>query len=601
MLTDQAGCDMQERMHSPGSTILKETTMPRILHNKIQVFLLILLFIILALLITACDHAGNKTGEGSSNSTTTTDQTSDSTGAENQEEPSLPTQIPLEIRLAADFSESQYVGTEGGSLQTVDKDGVIYQLDLPPGALITPAIITLTPLESVGDFPLSGGLNRAVEILPQGQDLVLPAVLTITPTENINTAEAIPFGYTGDGGSFFLIPALDLGVSFQTQLTHFSVYGYGSGTEADLESLSTRQAAKRTDNFSQDAAIALRDSFSDEGELEPDEAAMNDITALLITWWLDDVRPALIGSINSGSIEIFTGAVNQYLTWQKQVQIMEDFLNIGPEEGYFDKEQKDGWELIETAFENIRIATISACVDDHDLRALNVLFRLERIADILGLPSLSVSEVFDRCLRFQLIFEGEMTMTASDYYKASMVVNTSLDLEFPSEEGWPVGIAAVGENESVIPVEKSFEFSGEWASNMAEAGCPTVIIFDESDEGYWYALLDLDWQAIEESGQPQDLTLALGLVGPSFIGEADCISLYMPYAGWYYFEGFQLVSPGEPEIFYGELEGVHRGWKVMGGETYATKSIKGEILIKDDLIMLIQTDINMILRHNPSR
>ena len=572
--------------------------MPTIMQKKIRVFLLILLFTGVTLIITACGPTGNETGDVSSNPITGTDQTSDSTGVDNQEDPSLPTQIPLEIQLAAEFSASQYVGTEGGKLQTADKDGVIYQLDLPPGSLLTPATITLTPIDSVGNFPLSGGLNNAVELLPEGLDLVLPAVLTIIPTEKIYTAEAIPFGYTGEGGSFFLIPALDLGVSFQTQLTHFSVYGYGSGTAVDIENLAEWHEETRTDNFSQDAAKALRDSFSDEGELSPDETAINDIAALLITWWFDGVRPALIGSVNSGSIEVFTDAVNQYLAWQKQVQMMGDFLNIGQEEGFFTEEQEDGWELIETAFEDIRIATISACVDDHDLRALNVLFRLERIADMLDLPQLSVSEVFDRCLRFQLIVEGDTTMTVSDFYKASMVVNTSLDLEFPLEEGWPEGIAGIGLNESVIPVEKSFEFLGEMGSDMAEAGCPAVIVYDESDEGYWYAMLDLDWQTIEKSGQPQDLALALGMYGPTFRGEDDCYHIYM---GVYDFSYFQLVSPGEPEIFYGELEGVHRGWNIMGGETYATKSIKGEFLVEDEIIMLVQTDINMILRHNPSQ
>ena len=286
-----------------------------------------------------------------------------------------------------------FITPDGGSLETMDSRGNTYLLEIPPGALLNSVVIQLTPVQEAANLPFTNGLSAAVQIQPQGLDLVVPAVLTITSPEGFNLEESISFGYSEEDNDLYLLPARKLGSSFSTLLSHFSVDGIGSGTAEDREALAPDLTEITENDCSGAAAAVLQDSYTPEGDLEPSQAAVDEISDMLQEWWMSDILPDLENSAESGSIEDFIAAANDYFSWQKQVHLMEDYLGLAPEEGYFSQQQDQGWNLIQNVFETIQERTIAACVEKHDLRALNTLLRLERLADLLGLPPINTSEV----------------------------------------------------------------------------------------------------------------------------------------------------------------------------------------------------------------
>ena len=540
------------------------------------------------LILSACGPSGEDAGD-ETQALTSTSSSQAADGLDPSTETPQSAGISLEITLADDAAISQYVDEEGGVLELEGPDGTLYRLELPPGSLLSQQLITLTPLTGITNLQLSGGLKAAVQILPEGLDLVLPALLTITPTTPFNPEEAVPFGYDEGSHSLYLMPAVELGESFQTYLSHFSVDGVGAGTQAEREAIASQPAASTADQYSSDTSEFLSDYYNEDGDIVPDQEAEDALTLYLMTWWLDQVRPALVASVNSPSIEVFMSAVNEYMAWQKQISITAGILGVD-EENYFGAEKEEGWVLIKSAFEDIRAVTILACTEDHDLRALHVLFHLETLADILGLPSFSVEGVYDSCLQFELVFEGTVTITAETLYTASMTVKTTLDLEHPQDEDWP-SVAAVGLDEHVAPTAESFHFTPELEAALKEEGCDSYITIDD---GFWISMLDLNWQEIEVNGQPSDLTLALEAIGPDLTGYAGCD---WPYYGVFLFPYFQLVSPGGTEAFYGYEMPVYRGWNVLGGEIYATKEFSGNVVISGT--ELSTSDVKMTLLHNP--
>ena len=127
------------------------------------------------------------------------------------------------------------IGPAGGSVSATGADGSGYRLEIPAGALDATQLITLTPVISIVDLPLSGGLRAAAHFEPSGLVLGRPASLTIT------LAGAVPplvaFAY-GGAGSDFAVVASTIGTSTVTiPIEHFSGAGAGTPSAADFDAL----------------------------------------------------------------------------------------------------------------------------------------------------------------------------------------------------------------------------------------------------------------------------------------------------------------------------------------------------------------------------
>jgi hypothetical protein len=117
----------------------------------------------------------------------------------------------------------------GATLTTTGADGTVFTLTVPPNALLSDELITMTPVSSLGGIPVTGGLLAAAQIEPTGVVLVQPATLTIQPPALVPIANQVGFAYQG-GGQDFSLSSLANTNTITLNLTHFSGHGVGSGS-----------------------------------------------------------------------------------------------------------------------------------------------------------------------------------------------------------------------------------------------------------------------------------------------------------------------------------------------------------------------------------
>lgn len=90
---------------------------------------------------------------------------------------------PVDVTVALDASQAQLavMTPAGGELTVQDAAGNRFTLHVPAGALLIDTQITMTPVASIDDLPLTNGMVGAVQFEPDGLFLYEDAILTIEP------------------------------------------------------------------------------------------------------------------------------------------------------------------------------------------------------------------------------------------------------------------------------------------------------------------------------------------------------------------------------------------------------------------------------------
>jgi hypothetical protein len=153
------------------------------------------------------------------------------------------------------------IPTAGGTLSTTAADGSRFTLEIPKDALLSDRDVTLTPVSSIGGLPLSGGLAAAVHVEPEGLVLYESATLTIEPAAAVSRSEAITFSYQGAGAEFFLHPPLPGAGAIRVPVLHFTGFGVGRGTKADVDAQALRLPTLEVDQLSQRLAVVVLPLF----------------------------------------------------------------------------------------------------------------------------------------------------------------------------------------------------------------------------------------------------------------------------------------------------------------------------------------------------
>ena len=179
----------------------------------------------------------------------------------------------------------------GGALSATAADGTRFTLTLPEGALLSTERVTMTPLVSIGDFPLSGGLVGGVQLGPEGLSLLKPATLRIDPPVAVPDERRTGFAYRGEGDEFHLYPSAGDGSAITLELTHFSGYGAGQETEQGRSDFAERNPPSR---------------ISDQGEQQ--QAAGDELAAIALAMY------SQIG-LYAESRDTIELAVNLYQWW----------------------------------------------------------------------------------------------------------------------------------------------------------------------------------------------------------------------------------------------------------------------------------------------
>ena len=194
------------------------------------------------------------------------------------------------------------IGTDGGTVECTAADGKKYTLTVPANALIEPAEITMTPVTSIGNLPLSGELAGAVELQPAGLQFARAAILSIETGVSAGAGQIpVGFSYEGQADTFALAPGgSDNGV-LKVLVQHFSGTGVGFGTTQDIGALEVPTSPTFQSFGDRMLALAADPSHTDAA-----------VVALMKEWFVKVILPELQKAQND--IEL-AAAVLEYDIW----------------------------------------------------------------------------------------------------------------------------------------------------------------------------------------------------------------------------------------------------------------------------------------------
>jgi hypothetical protein len=149
----------------------------------------------------------------------------------------LPNPLTVQATFAEDQTVTQSIGPEGGSMSLTDQNGVLFELQVPAGAVQAATDFTLTPVTDVQGWPLDGANLGSARIGPEGLDLYDRLTLTITLPDGFPQDGTVPVGYGFDGAGeeFHIFPAgiTDVGTSTQS-VKKAGTQGVGTGSKIKI-------------------------------------------------------------------------------------------------------------------------------------------------------------------------------------------------------------------------------------------------------------------------------------------------------------------------------------------------------------------------------
>jgi hypothetical protein len=218
---------------------------------------------------------------------------------------------PVGVGVSRDSSHSARatVTMGGATITAVGGDGSHFTLTIPPNALPTDTVITLTPVSSIAGLPLSGGLAAAVQMEPEGLYFNRPVVLRIEPERPVPPAERIGFGYLRDGDDFHPYP-VDSGSALQMRLLHFSGAGVALGTSAEASALAQRAPASAQAQLEQKIWELLEGEHQRQIRGEPgDPQLAGKLSRLLEDFYDQVVLPKLDAARNADDWRVMFDAI----------------------------------------------------------------------------------------------------------------------------------------------------------------------------------------------------------------------------------------------------------------------------------------------------
>ena len=200
-------------------------------------------------------------------------------------------------------SETIYDTTQSTTIKATGADGTTYTLVIPAGALIGPETITLTPVLPVGDLPLSGGLEAAVELKPHGLVLLKQATLTIDAPSLGPIAQQTPFYFHEGGEDFHLYPILrprpgDDASVVRFPIEHFSTPGVGLATPADRAGVGDHPTARDQGQIAGPIAELIRKAREADpnGDGSRRSSARATIEAFMNSYYDGVIKPQLVAA-----------------------------------------------------------------------------------------------------------------------------------------------------------------------------------------------------------------------------------------------------------------------------------------------------------------
>ncbi len=211
---------------------------------------------------------------------------------------------PTQTTLNTASATSATIGAAGGVLTTTAA-GISYRLEIPANALPVETVIRMTPIASLTNLPLSGGLVAAVDLQPSGLRFARPLTLRIGTTASAPAGLVLTgFSITGASPRTEREFATARSNEIVLAIKHFSAAGVGLGTNADVSSIPFNYSATP-------AAERAVNAFFDAARLTPANSAL--VLTTISAWFDAGVLPQLQSASNDSEL---TEALYAYDFWK---------------------------------------------------------------------------------------------------------------------------------------------------------------------------------------------------------------------------------------------------------------------------------------------
>lgn len=205
---------------------------------------------------------------------------------------------------------------EGGTISTQGADGTRFTLTFPPGALLTPEEISITPVASINGLPLSNGIIAGVQMAPAGLRLPNPATLEIELPSTGEMDELVGFLIQDTGEGFHLYPILINGNSVSLKLFHFTIGGVASGSCIDVNALNNATGLTPEELAQNRMAILYRNFLGCLSDYS-DEEYLQAIRDIHYDWFYGAAGiSVLISQAKSDPENFLERAISQFNAWQ---------------------------------------------------------------------------------------------------------------------------------------------------------------------------------------------------------------------------------------------------------------------------------------------
>jgi hypothetical protein len=349
----------------------------------------------------------------------------------------------------------------GGTLTATGANGTRYTLVLPPGGLVSDETITMTPVSSVGSSPL-GTLLGAVDLEPNGLQLVTPATLTIVPPGPVSRALVAGFDAAGGGQDFALHP-LNRGTGIVMSLWHFSTDGVADASAAQVQASLSDQPLDPVAQWDEFLA-----SVTNRPRLNVPAIAPN-----AVAYYRDVLGPLIRNALTNDTYA--ESALGAFIAWEAP---LEKF-------GFADDELiaplvKAGEEAIEAIFRNAVSQRYRRCVSEHDLSEIASLLSTERQAAILDVDLGAASDDGEKCGHFELDVTTSATQTTDT---GDDVINGQIGVEddIPISAGDIIGHFSGQADPTYTNWQFSLRFATGETTNGTSVNAPSMADFTLDD------------------------------------------------------------------------------------------------------------------------
>ncbi len=306
-------------------------------------------------------------------------------------------------------SASAHIGFFGGQLKLTNAANYVVTLDVPPGALQNDQQITMTEISQIGALPLSGGLQAAVDLQPEGIYFDRPVRLDIAAPRDIIPSRVSAFNARHDGSEFALSYTFITNRTVSFYLRHFTVGGFGEGTSSDVASQAGNTPTDPWTAADQETESKRRECLA--GDCNPD-----DLKDSLLKYYLQMADQVVIPELTSASKSAEDGlvdyALQTYIGWAHDVQwigISNDPLGQDQnQESELGKRLRRMTSLASTAIANGMTKACQQCLK-HDIGRMQRMLTLEGYAQLLGWShEQQLLDCFNQCMVFKMKIDSEI-------------------------------------------------------------------------------------------------------------------------------------------------------------------------------------------------